>query len=356
MTRRHFMQTSAGVLAAAAALPTLAADSNAPDLKGRKIRLGMDNFAVRKMGWKGRELVDYAVGLKLDTLFITDLPSLGTLEVHGVSELRKYADDKGLALQVGSWSVCPTSTVFKKDWGTAEEHIALGLRLSKAAGSPAFRAVLGTREDRKTPGGIEARIADTAKALQSQRHLAQDLGVKIAIENHAGDMTANELLTLLDAAGKDFVGVNLDSGNALWTLEDPIESLEKLGPYTLTTSLRDGRVWETEKGCKIQWTAMGDGGCVDLKEYFTRYAQICPDVAVNIETIGGFVAEFPYLEAGFWQGFPKKSAAEFAKFLSLAKKGKAIAQYNADDGQRQQDELAKSIRYCREVLGLGVRT
>ncbi|HTI73138.1 MAG TPA: sugar phosphate isomerase/epimerase, partial [Candidatus Limnocylindria bacterium] len=270
MTRRHFMQSTAGVLAAAT-LPSaiLGAEAGGPDLRGKKIRLGMDNFAVRKLGWKGRELVDYAVSLKLDTLFVTDLPSLGTLEEHGVSELRKYAEDKGLALQVGSWSICPTSLAFKKDWGTAEEHLALGLRLSKAAGSPAFRVVLGTREDRKTPGGIEARIADTVRVLQSQRHLCQDLGVKVAVENHAGDMTATELLTLLDAAGKDFVGVNLDSGNACWTLEDPLQSLENLGPYTVTTSLRDSAVWEYEDGAMVQWTAMGEGQ-MDLKKYFER--------------------------------------------------------------------------------------
>jgi sugar phosphate isomerase/epimerase len=355
MTRRHFLESVGGALAATA-IPVLADDSKPVDFKGQRIRLGMDNFSVRAMGWKGRELVDYAASLKLDTLFITDLPALGTLDVAGASELRKYADDKGLAIFLGSWSICPTSLAFKKDWGTAEEHLALGLRLSKAVGSPIFRAVLGTREDRKTQGGIEARIVDTVRVLQSQRHLSQDLGVKVAIENHAGDMRADELITLLEAAGKDFVGVNLDSGNALWTLEDPIESLEKLGPYTLATSLRDGDVWETEKGCKVQWTAMGEGGCVDLKQYYARYAQICPEVPVNIETIGGFAVEFPYLEPGFWAGFPKKPASELARYITLAKRGKPISQYDGNDKQRQREELEKSIRYCREVIGLGVRT
>ena len=39
-------------------------------------------------------------------------------------------------------------------------------------------------------------------------------------------------------AGTDFVGVNMDSGNATWTAESPMASLEILGPYAVTTSLR----------------------------------------------------------------------------------------------------------------------
>ena len=338
--------------------PLRAAEATAArllDRDGKPIRLGMDNFAIRALGLKGRDLVDYAVKLRLDTLFITDLPALGSLEPGPASELRKYATDKGLALLLGSWSICPTSKSFKKDWGTAEEHLALGIRLSQALGSPAFRVVLGSREDRKTPGGIAARIADTVKVLQSQRSLAVDSGVKLAVENHAGDMTATELVGLIETAGRDFVGANLDSGNAAWTLEDPLDSLEKLGPYTLTTSLRDSAIWETDKGCKVQWTAMGDGGCVDQKRYFQRFAQLCPGVAVNVETIGGFALEFPYLDAEFWTAFPGKSGAEFARFLALAKRGKPVPSDGLNDRERQEQELSRSLAYLRNVIGLGTQ-
>ena len=74
--------------------------------------------------------------------------------------IRKQADEAGIGLYGGSWSICPTSKTFKKNWGTAEEHLRLGLRVSKALGSPVFRVVLGSMEDRKTEGGIRARIAD----------------------------------------------------------------------------------------------------------------------------------------------------------------------------------------------------
>ena len=361
MNRREFVRTIssvAGTLAVSSSV-TLRGAGGAGVRTGSgepvRIPLGMDNFAVRAWGWKGRELVDYAARLNLDTLFITDLPGLGSLEAAAAGELRRYAADKGLEILLGSWSICPTSTRFKPDWGTAEEHLALGLKLSKAVGSPIFRVVLGSREDRSTPGGMEARIADTVKVLRSQQSLAKDLGVKVAVENHAGDMTALELADLVEAAGRDWVGVNLDSGNALWTLEDPLASLEILGPYTLATSLRDSAVWTTPVGAKVQWTAFGEGGVIDWTAYFKRYAQLCPKVAVNIETIGGFVVEFPYLQPEFWRAFPKKSAAELAQFEALARRGRSIPTHDSNDKGRQQGELERSVRYLREVIGLGLK-
>jgi len=70
--------------------------------------------------------------------------------------------------------------------GTAEEHLALGIRVAKGLGSPVIRVILGTGEDRKSDGGIEARIADTAKVCKALRTQAIDAGVKIAIETTPG--------------------------------------------------------------------------------------------------------------------------------------------------------------------------
>lgn len=351
-SRRHFVRTA---LVAAAVTATPRSLFAAEGGTG-KTKLGMDNFAVRAMKWKGAQLIDYAASLRLDSLFITDLDSFESLETEHLKTLRSRAADKGLQIQLGTWSICPTSKSFKNKWGTAEEHLALGLRMARDLGSPVIRVVLGSAEDRKTPGGIEQRIADTVKVCQSQRSRAMDLGVKIAVENHAGDMHSRELVMLVQAAGKDFVGVNLDSGNACWTMEDPLENLENLGPYTLTTSLRDSMIWESTDGAKVQWTAMGEG-CVDLKAYFHRFAELCPGVPVHIETISGFAREFPYLKPAFWEAYPGYRATDFARFVALAKKGKAMEGHRSPDDAAEQayqkGELERSIAFCKGTLGLG---
>jgi len=346
MNRRHFIS---GSLAASAAT-SLAKTPLKPSLS-----LGYDNFAVRAMGWQARALIDHAVKLKVDTLFITDLDAFESLEDKALAGVKSYADEKGIKIFLGTWSICPTSPSFKDKWGTADEHLRTGLRAAKALGSPVLRVVLGSAKDRGTPGGIAARIEDTVKVLKASRNIADDLGVKVAVENHAGDMHSLELKSLVELAGKDFVGVNLDAGNAVWTLETPMQNLENLGAYTLTTSLRDSQVWESEQGITAQWTAMGEG-MVDWKAYFKRFAELCPQAPVQIETISGFNREFTTKSEDFWKDWPQGKPEGFAEFERWAKSGKAKAPHRSasDDEEKvyQLGEIERSIAFCKK-LGLG---
>ena len=177
LNRRDFL-TATAAAGTLAAMPAWAADK-----AQKRLRLGLDNFAVRAMGWKADDLVEYAVTLKCDSLFITDLFAFESFTPRYLRKLKRHAEGKGIQLYVGSWSRCATSATFKKDWGTAAEHLALGVRVSKIMGSPAFRVILGSRKDRLTEGGIDARIDDTVKLLKANKSRATDAGVKIAVES-----------------------------------------------------------------------------------------------------------------------------------------------------------------------------
>jgi sugar phosphate isomerase/epimerase len=351
VSRRSFLATSTLALTASA----LGQEEKS------KIKIGLDNFSVRALQWKAPRLLDFAAELKCDTLFISDLDAYDSLEDASLREVKKKAGDLGLELYAGGWSICPTSKTFKPKWGSAEEHLRTGIRVAKTLGSPVFRVVLGNADDRKTEGGIRARIADTVKVLKACRSAATDAGVKVAIENHAGDMHSWELKDLVEEAGPDFVGVNIDSGNAAWTLEDPMDVLETLGRYTICSSLRDDMIWETPDGAAVQWTAVGEG-LIDWKAYTARWAQLCPKVPIMVETISGFAKNFPYKNEAFWQNYDKRPD-KLAKFEALAKRGHKIESYKAPDGvdkkQAEQDyqrgEITRSIKYLRETLGLGLK-
>ena len=354
--RRTFIKT----VATAAAGIALAGNAVAERIgdQPKKIRLGFDNFSIRAMNWKADALLDYAASLKLDSILISDLDAYENFTEPYLKGIGAKARDLGIELHAGTWSICPTSKYFKSKWGTAEEHLALGIRVAKTLGSPVLRAILGMGGDRGTPGGIEARIADTVKVCQACRSQAMDAGVKIAIENHAGDMQAWELVTLIEAAGKEYVGATLDTGNACWTLEDPMEALEMLGKYTLSTGLRDSMVWEYEDGARVQWTATGEG-LVDWKAFFKRFAELCPGVPANFEVISGLPREFAYFKDEIWHTFPKARAKDFVKFVAMAKRGHAI---NLDrkpgakaDQEFQKSELERSLKYCKETLKLGLK-
>src|SRR5206468_10278849 len=124
------------------------------------------------------------------------------------------------------------------------------------------------------------------------------------------------------------------------------------------TSLRDSMVWESQNGATIQWTAMGDG-IVDFKSYMKRFVELCPGVPVHIETISGFPKEVAYFKNDFWKVYPKARASDLAKFVAIAKKGKAIPPHRSPDSQATQEyeksEIERSIKYCQNVLGLGLK-
>lgn len=366
-SRRHFLQSLAVAGAGlAAGMPSLraaeAAGTAATTVPRLGLKLGFDNFSIRGFGWKAGRILDYAATLKVDSVIFSDLKVYESHDDGYLKELKAKADALGIAIQAGTYSICPTSKSCTKDYGTPEEHLALGLRVAKTVGSSVLRCVLGNGEDRKVEGGIEKQIAETVKVLKNVRGKALDAGVKIAVENHAGDMQAPELVGLIEAAGRDFVGATMDNGNATWTLEAPMENLEILGPYTLTTGMRDSMIWDTPEGAVVQWTAIGEGA-VDFKAYVKRFAQLCPNAPFQLEIISGFQRPMPYLKADFWKPYPKMLAKDLAPFLALARKGHPIDPFKAPAGvdrkvaeqEYQKAELERSVRYCRDVLGLGLK-
>jgi sugar phosphate isomerase/epimerase len=361
--RRSFLKTAA--LAGASlvtGLPGLSQAAAAAAAR-QQIALGFDNFSLRPLGWKAGRLLDYAATQKLDVMFFSDLKVYESHEEPYLRDLKKKADDLGLGIHVGTFSICPTSKSCTKDYGSPEEHLALAIRIARALGSPVVRCVLGNGEDRKVEGGIQRQIDSTVQVLKAVRTRALDAGVKIAVENHAGDMQAWELVALIEAAGKDFVGATMDSGNAAWTIEDPLVNLEILGPYVVTTGIRDTAVWETRDGVQAQWAALGEGN-TEWPAYVRRFAALCPNTPFVLEIISQYGRPLTYLKDDFWKPYPKVRAREFARFLAFAKRGQPKASFAVPAGRDRgeyekefaQAELERSLRYCRDVLGLGLKS
>ncbi len=354
MTRRHLLAMTGPAMAATSTLAMVPPLSPAPI----KLKLGFDNFSIRALGWKADQLLTYAAEQKVDALLLSDLDVYPNHDESTLFDLRKKAADLGIQLYAGTGGIGPNTKKFARKWGTAEEQLRLTIRVARALGSPVARCYLGTSDDRKTPGGIYQHIKDTVAVCRAVRTEAIDAGVKIAIENHAGDMQAWELQTLVEEAGKDYVGVTIDSGNATWALEDPMKNLEILGPYTVCSGLRDSMVWEDADGCQVAWTAMGEGR-VDMLAYAQRFAQLCPQAPFILEIISGFSRGFPYLKESFWPAYERTRPAEFAAFLALAKQGKALPAFKPEGADRkaaeqayQKAELERSLKYCRDVLGI----
>ncbi|MBT3381004.1 MAG: sugar phosphate isomerase/epimerase [Lentisphaerae bacterium] len=362
--RRRFLLGMAAA-GAATALPGSGAEPTVSNARKRGVRLGFDNFSIRAFDWKAPQLIEYAASLRVDTLLLSELGVFESLEHGALAAVGESARMRGLELQIGTGSICSTSKSYKQErLGPAADHLRLLIRTARAVGATVARCYLGTRRDRQGPGGIYPHIEETVKVCRAVHSEAQDAGVRIAIENHAGDLQAWELAELIETAGKDVFGATIDAGNATWTLEDPLTNLAILGPHALATGMRDSAVWETDNGAAVMWVNMGQG-VVDWNIYLDRFQALCPDCPFVLETCGyAWQHEAEYLKDDWWTPYPRVRANEFARFVALAKRGRKFALPNGrpvgpkskEMQQRQQKwDLEQSLSYCRNTLGLGLR-
>jgi sugar phosphate isomerase/epimerase len=365
MLRRSFLQTAAGAGFAAAAPPG--------DHSMKPIRLGFDTYTLRAFDWKAFQLLDYAAARKLDTIQFSSLNDYESLDASYLTRVKERAAALGIAIDGGMGCICPLSYSWNPKSGDPRENIRSGLRTAHAVGASSMRCYLGSSDDRfgapgRPPQAIEKLMESTIQVFHSVRGEAQDLNVKIALENHAGDMQAREVRTIIEEAGKDFVASCLDTGNPMWVAEDPLVTLEVLAPYVVTTHVRDTALCEHPRGAAAQWVALGDG-TIDFRQFMARYRELCPQAGMQLEIITGRPPRVvPYLETEFWKVLPHANAGEFARFVALARKGHPFdgfmvmedgfknppPEYKAALREQQRIDLERSLNYAKTELGVGV--
>jgi sugar phosphate isomerase/epimerase len=317
------------------------------------VKLGIDLFSIRSQNWTPFQYLDYCAAQGAKVVHFSEIRFIGNLQPDHLREVRAYAEQKGIEIEIGMKSICPTSKMLDTKAGTAEEQLTSMIASASIVGSKIVRCVLGSAEDR-TPGPIEKHIEGTVKVLRNIKSRAVDANIKIAIENHAGDMQGWELRNLIEAAGKDFVGACLDSGNPCWTLENPHATLEALHPYVLTSHVRDSAVWRVPQGAAVSWVRMGEGN-VNIDDYCRKYAELCPGKALSMECIVMGPRIFAYKEPRFWDAYRDVPAWNFERFAELAEEGKPYSIPKVDRAQavqREREDLEASLAHVKKLLAL----
>lgn len=284
------------------------------------VKFGIDLFSLRSQGWNPFAYLDYCAKQGAKVVHFSEIRFLGSLDRDHLRKVRDHAKKLAIEVEIGMLSICPTAVRFDPAQGTAEQQLARMIDAATVVDAPLVRAVLGDWRDRASAVPLEQHIDNTVKTLRAVRSRALDAGKKIAIENHGGDLQGRELRHLIEAAGKDFVGACIDSGNPTWAIEDPHVTLEVLAPYVLTSHVRDSAVWRTPEGAAMQWTRMGEGN-VNIAGWVRKFAELCPGKAMSLEIIVTGTRPFPYLKPEFWNGFRQTPAWEFARFAAIAESG-----------------------------------
>jgi len=340
ISRRSVLATAGAALS-----QSLASAQRAP------VELGSIQGSVSQMKWTPFEYMDHLSRINLTWAMISLPPDVLRDEEDAIKKIRAYADKLGIKLILAFGSVCPSSRSFNAQLGTVEEQTSRALRASQIFGAPAMRCILGSGAERPQ---IDMHIENMIKSVHGMRSRILDSGIKLAVENHGGDLQAREMKMMIEAVGKDVMGVCLDSGNPVWMLEDPLMTLEVLIPYAETSHVRDSAVWRVPEGIAVRWVNMGDGN-VDIDIWVKKFIQSKPNLPIIFENL---VSAQPRIhrifDEKFWDDWRKMPAWEFSRFVALAERGKPTPAVphppGKTPGQQQVDDLEVCVRYTRNLL------
>ncbi len=334
-------------MAAGAALGT--ADAQRPATK-----IGVELGCIAASRWTPYQYLDYFKKAGIEAAQFNE----GTLGIKGepdegeLRKIRAYAEERGVVLWAFSGaSICPASTGFNARRGTAEQQIGQGLRIAKILGARSLRVVLGSFKDRPEIGRC---LESMTQVIRNVRPQVRDSGVKLALENHNADLQAREIKALIEDVGSDTLGVCLDAGNPLAIMEDPHLTLELLGPYATTSHVRDTAVWRVPEGVALRWVNMGEGN-VDIDGWVKTFVKMHPEQPLTFENLP---MPKPRMVNVFGPDalryFPKMPAADLARYLALAERGKPMADGAVtpprDRGEQQRADLEVCVRYTRKLL------
>ena len=173
------------------------------------VELGSIDGSVSGNGFTAAQFLDHLSSINL-TWAMVSLPPAVLDDEAAVRALKSRADSLGITLQLAHGSVCPSSRSFNAQLGTLEFQVARALRASQIFGATCMRCVLGGDPERPQ---IDMHIDNMIAAVRGLRSRIVDSGVKLAVENHGGDLQAREMKMMVEAVGTDVMGVCLDSGN-----------------------------------------------------------------------------------------------------------------------------------------------
>jgi sugar phosphate isomerase/epimerase len=316
----------------------------------RRPELGSIDGSVGGNNFTAVQFLDYLSSIKLTWAMIS-LPPAVLADEAAVRQVRDHADRLGITLQLAYGSVCPSARAFNAQLGTVEEQVARALKASQIFGAACLRCILGGDPERPQ---IEMHIDNMVKAIRPLRSRILDAGVKLAVENHGGDLQAREMKMMIEAVGADVMGVCLDSGNPVWMLEDPHMTLETLIGYAETCHVRDSAVWKTPEGIAVRWVNMGDGN-VDIDGWIRKFVQAKPGMPIIFENlVSGNPRVHAIYNPQFWDNWRKMPAADFGRFLTIADKGTpkpaTLRPAGKTAGQQRIDDLEICVRYTRDLL------
>ena len=229
---------------------------------------------------------------------------------------------------------------------------------AKEAGATVLRTVTSTGR-RYEAYHSTAEVEDfKKKAIETIRWVEPVLkkhNVKLAVENHK-DWTAPELATAMKQLSSEYVGVTLDFGNSLALLEQPMDVIETLVPYVVSTHVKDMAVEEYKDGFLLSEVPLGEG-FIDLEKIFALCIKHSPKVKFSLEMITRDPLQIPCRTKDYQEVFGGEQGMSFNSSLKkiLAEQKQELPRVSQLDAEGklavEEQNIIECIDYSKKKLG-----
>jgi sugar phosphate isomerase/epimerase len=262
---------------------------------------------------------------------------------------RRMKEELGMYLEIQTFLPRPDPAEFEQSVKIAKEAGATSLRVVCLLGRR-YELMNSLEEWKQAVAGFHEQIAAAVPIVERYR-------MPLGIENHK-DWRVDEQVALLERYSSEYLGVSLDTGNNLSILDDPMETIEKLAPWTFSVHFKDMQMEECETGFLLSEVPLGEG-VLDLPRIVETIRRAKPDVRFSLEMIVRNPLVVPCLTDRYWATFPDVNGRDLARALSGIRSRSARPQLPRISGLDADQRLAlehqsvdRSIRYAREHLGL----
>lgn len=307
------------------------------------------------------------VGFPTDTYaFLEHCHSLGASGIqaglHGdiAGEAKSRADISRIGRRAAELGMAVEAMV-PMPRGNDTSAFEQALKDAREVGAVALRAAcLGTRryEMFATFEAWQEQVKESKLAIAAAVPLLDKYKLPLGLENHK-DWMADEMVAIMKQYSSEYFGVCLDFGNNISLLDDnPMETIQKLAPYTITTHLKNMAVDTDTDGFLLSEVLLGEG-YLDLKRAVQIVQQARPQVRWSLEMITRDPLKVPCLTDKYWATFPDRNGLALARtlrFVNTHKSAKPLPRIShlarEEQLQIENQNVIECLKYARETLSL----
>lgn len=241
------------------------------------------------------------------------------------------------------------------------ERFEKDVMAAREAGASVVRtACLSGRryENFQTLKAFQAFREGAIASLRLAEPVVRKYKIRLAVENHK-DWRAGELVEILSLVGSEWVGVNLDFGNNIALMEDPMDVTRILQPWVMTTHVKDMGVEEYADGFLLSEVPLGDG-FLELERMFYQCRETDATMHFNLEMITRDPLKIPCLTNAYWATYTDVAPADLARMLRIVREHRFAGElpkisHLTDDEKlaAEEENILESLRYSKTGLGLG---